>query len=89
MPTIKRVEAKIHLVEHFRADFIKNGINVRSDLEDIPQYRYTSAAPNHWTVSKWISSRFKLQYPGYDVKVYTSTGALASGNMSLATVRGA
>ena len=88
MPTVKCVEAKIRTVEHFRADFMKNGVNVHSRLEGIPQYSFSVAAPNHWTVAKWINDRFKKCYPGFDVKVYTSNGTVAVGNMSLSTVRG-
>lgn len=88
MPKLKSVESKIQTVEGFRADFMKNGVNVKGNMEGIPQYPYSVAAPSHWTVNKWRNSRFKMCYPGFDVKVYTSTGTVAVGNMSLSTVRG-
>ena len=89
MPKVKKVEERIANVEKFfKVSFYKNGVNVRSDKEDIPQYGYSSAAPSSWTIAEWRSNRFKTTYPGYDVKVFLKSGSEAAGNMKLATVRG-
>lgn len=41
---------------------------------------------NSMTVGDW-KSKFKTQYPGYDVVVYKNNGEKASGQTKLATVR--
>lgn len=87
VPTVKCVERKIQQVEHFRADFFKNGVNLRDDKENIPQYPFSAAASGSWTVSEWISKRFKNKYPGYDVRVYTSEGKIADSRMILSNIR--
>lgn len=88
MPKVKVVEDKIASVEKFaRVAFFKNGVNVKGDKEDMPQYRFMVAAPSSWTVAEWRGNRFMAQYPGYDVKVYLKNGAEATGNMKLSTLR--
>lgn len=88
MPKTKVVEDKIQSVEHFPIKFLTPaGIDVRSDKEGIPQYKYSNAAPDSFTVSEWRDKRFRQQYPGYDVKVFMKDGKVASGNMKLANVR--
>ena len=89
MPKVKKVEEKIANVEKFsKVSFYRNGVDVRGDKEDIPQYGYSSAAPSSWTIAAWRSKRFKVTYPGYDVKVFLKNGSEAAGTMKLATVRG-
>ena len=89
MPILKNVEARIESIERFKVAFThtKNGVDVKGNKQDIPQYPYTMAAPGSWTVSEWKSNRFKQFYPGYEVRVYTKAGGLASGNMKLSTIR--
>lgn len=88
MPLLKHVEKKIEQVERFRVDFLQEGINVRGDKQNIPQYPYAMAAPGSWSVAEWKQNRFQQTYPGYDVKVYTKEGLPAAGNMKLTTLRG-
>lgn len=87
MVTIKSAEEKILNVEKFKVSFYKNGINVRSDLRNIPQYPYSKAAHDSWTVAEWIRERFKSNYPGFDVKVYSKENIEVKGNMKLSTIR--
>lgn len=87
MPTVKCVERKIQQIERFRVDFFKNGVNLRDDKTNIPQYSFAVAAPGSWTVSEWISKRFKNKYPGYDARVYTSDGKIADSRMVLSNIR--
>ena len=88
MPLLKNVESKIQSIERFRVAFTKNGVDVKGNKADIPQYSYLVAAQGNWTVSEWINKRFRQLYPGYDVRVFTKNGTIATGNMTLATVRG-
>jgi len=89
MPRVEYVEKTIAQVEKFaRVAFYRNGVDVKGNKEDMPQYRYSVAAPSNWTVAEWKRNRFMSTYPGYDVRVYMKNGAEAVGNMKLATVRG-
>ena len=92
MPKVRTVEEKIARVEQFaQVHFWKNGLNVRSDKEEMPQYGYFSAAPASWTLAEWRRNRFAKTFPGYDVKVYMRGGdgklTEAAGNMKLSTIR--
>ena len=87
MPMLSNVERKIMEVEGFKVAFIQNGADVRGDKSDIPQYSFIKKAPDSWTVNEWIRGRFKQQYSGYDVRVFTKFGVIASGNMKLENVR--
>lgn len=87
MPILSNVERKIMDVEGFKVAFIQNGADVRGDKSDIPQYGYVKKAPDSWTVNEWIKNRFKQEYSGYDVRVFTKAGTAASGNMKLENVR--
>lgn len=88
MPILKNVEAKIEQVERFRVDFLQNGVNVNGTKENIPQYEYSYAAPEDWTVAEWIMKRFHQSYPGYDARVYDKNGLpVTNRNTKLSTIR--
>ena len=92
MARVKTVESKIARVERFpEVHFLRNGVNVRGDKEDMPQYDYSTAAPSSWTLAEWRRNRFWKSFPGYDVKVCMrlANGQLteAAGNMKLSTIR--
>ena len=87
MPMLSNVERKIMEVEGFKVAFIQNGVNVRGDKSDIPQYNYMNKAPDSWTVNEWILNRFNKQYSGYKVRIFTKNGTPAAGNMKLLNVR--
>lgn len=88
MALLKNVELKINQIEGFKVTFVKNGRNVHANLEDIPPYPYMIAAQDNWTVQEWKQKRFSQKYPGYDVRVYDKNGILATGQKTLAKVRG-
>ena len=88
MPTINTVETKIKLVERFpRVAFVWNGVDVKGNKENIPQYKWLTAARGDWTLAEWKRGRFCAQYPGYDVRVFLKNGSIAPGNMKLSTIR--
>lgn len=88
MALLKNVETKIKQVEGFKVTFVKNNRDIRGNLEDIPTYPYAVAAQDNWTVQEWKQKRFSQKYPGYDVRVYDKKGVLATGQKTLATIRG-
>jgi hypothetical protein len=88
MATIGNVERKIRRVEHFEARFLYlDGTDVRSDKEGLPQYPYEVAASGTITIDAWKRGRFRLAFPGYDVKVLDRRGRILPGNTRLSTVR--
>ena len=88
MATIGNVERKIRRVEHFEARFLYlDGTDVRSDKAGLPQYPYEVAAGGMITVDAWKRGRFRMVYPGYEVRVLDRRGRIAPGNTRLSTVR--
>ena len=87
MALLKTVENKIFEVENFHVVFKQNGMNVRSDRENIPQYNKDRAAKGSMTVSEWKQTRFYTQYPGFDVDVLDVYGNVMAGQTLLSTVR--
>ena len=88
MSTVRNVERKIRRIEHFEARFLYlDGTDVRSDKEGLPQFPYEVAGSGDITAETWKQSRFRLTYPGYDVKVLDARHSVVQGNTRLATVR--
>ena len=87
MPTLKTVERKIKSTEGFTVHFLKNGQNVRSDQEGIPQYSYQRRAGNDMTVSEWKNARFYSNYPGYDANVMDKNNQVAHGSTKIENIR--
>lgn len=86
MPKVSIVEKRIFEIEGFQVDIIKDGKNVRGDLQLPKQYEAERMTRNSMTVGDW-KNKFKTQYPGYDAAVYKNDGSKASGQTKLATVR--
>lgn len=86
MPKVSIVEKRIFEVEGFQVDIIKDGKNVRGDLQLPKQYEAERMTRNSMTVGEW-RAKFRTQYPGYDAVLYRNNGDKASGQMKLATVR--
>jgi hypothetical protein len=88
MPSIGNVERRIRRVEHFEARFLYlDGTDVRGDKQGLPQYPYGVAASGAITIDAWKRGRFRLAYPGYEVKVLNRRGRALPGNTRLSTVR--
>lgn len=86
MPKVSIVEKRIFEIEGFQADIIKEGKNVRGDMQLPKQYEAERMTRNSMTVGEW-KNKFKTQYPGYDAVVYKNDGSKASGQTKLSTVR--
>lgn len=87
MPILNNVEARIAMIEHFEVNFMQNGLDVRGDKKDIPQWPYANQSKNDWTVSQW-KGKFSQIYPGYDVVVLDGSGnQVVAGQTKLGTVR--
>lgn len=86
MPKVSIIEKRIFEVEGFQVDIVKEGKNVRSDLQLPKQYAAERMTRNSMTVSDW-RDKFKTQYVGYDAVVYKNDGSKASGQTKLSTVR--
>jgi hypothetical protein len=85
---IRNIEKRIFEVEGFEVKFMQNGKDVRGDLDiNAKQYCADYAAKNSYSVSNWITKRFSVQYPGYDVWVLNGDGTKAKGQAKLSTVR--
>lgn len=88
MVKIENVERRILKVEGFNVCFRHiSGRNVRDDKRNIPQYPYTSAARDSWTVQDWKAKRFRPHYPGFEVDVKYSYDNIAYGQTKLTAVR--
>ena len=89
MPTIKQVEKQILRREGFDVQFRHKQTrkDVSGKLAGIPRYPYTKMAQNKRSVADWKQQRFGQCYPGFDVAVLKSDGAVAQGNTLLSTVR--
>lgn len=88
MAKIKNVERHIWDVEGFAIRFLyRDGTDVRGDKMGLPQYSYERAASNDITVETWKRTRFKQEYPGYEVDVLDGHNQSVQGNTKLANVR--
>ena len=89
MPSVRAVESRIRNVEGFAvAVYWHHGGDVRSDMQrPLPPYRYRQAASGSITVAEWKRTRFRPNYPGFDVEVLDRRGHSVSGNLRLATLR--
>lgn len=86
MPKVSIVEKRIFEIEGFQVDIIKDGRDVRGNMQLPKQYEAERMTRNSMTVGDW-KNKFKMQYPGYDTIVYKNDGSKASGQTKLATVR--
>ncbi|OPX46419.1 hypothetical protein CLHUN_02350 [Ruminiclostridium hungatei] len=86
MPTVAYVEKTIFEIEGVRVDFVKNGKNVRSEVDLPYNYNAKYATMNSANVS-FLKEKLKKQYPGYDFIVYNYNGEIARGNVLLANLR--
>lgn len=86
MPKVSIVEKRIFEIEGFQVDIIKDGKNVRGDLQLPKQYSADRMTRNSMTVVDW-RNKFKTQYPGFDAVVYKNDGNKTSGQTKLSTVR--
>ena len=86
MPRVSYVEKTIYEIEGVRVDFVKNGKNVRSEV-DLP-YNYSASymTKNSANVS-YLKQKLQKQYPGYDFIVYDGKGEIARGNVLLGNLR--
>lgn len=91
MPKTSVVERKIWETEGFWVIITQNvggkERNLRGDKLLPKQYKAIKASKNAFTVAQW-RAKFRLQFPGYDVKVLYADGSVARGNTKLSTVRG-
>ncbi len=89
MATIKSVERRIAAIEGFGVTIRhgRDGRDVRSDKQGIPQYGYERAAKGRMSVKDWRDGRFAQTYPGFEVDVLNSDGRVAHGGTLLVTVR--
>lgn len=88
MPKVENIEKRIRNIEGFDARFMKDGKNVRGDMELVPHYEnYERAAKNDITVKQWKDTRFVGKFPGFEVEVLDADGNAVNGNTKLSTVR--
>ena len=86
MPRTDFVEKTIFNIEGFNVNFMKNGKNLRGEVQQPSKYIANKASKNTYTVSRFID-KLKKQYPGYDFEVLKADGEPADSRMTLATVR--
>ena len=88
MAKIGAIERRIGNVEQFNVRIRHlDGRNVRSDMDNIPQYHFERAARDAMTVADWIEQRFRPSFPGFGVQVLDGNGEVAHGNTLLENVR--
>ncbi len=86
MPKVGWVERTIFELEGIRVDFIKNGKNVRSEVDLPYNYSAEKRTKNSANVAFFIS-KLQKQFMGYDFLVYDGSGNKARGNMLLGNLR--
>ena len=88
MAQMKNVEPRIRRIEGFDvAVRYRTGRNIRDDKGSTPMYGFDRAAPDSVTVARWIKTRFRPSYVGYDVDVCDGYGDAVHGKTLLGTVR--
>jgi hypothetical protein len=89
MATVGRVQKQISKVEGFRVRFLhlRDGRDVRDDMEGVAAYPYELAAKGSMTVEDWERGRFRSYYD-FGVRVLRGDGRTpARGNMRLDNLR--
>ncbi len=86
MPRVSYVEKTIFELEGIKVDFVKNGKNVRGEVDLPVNYNAIYMTKNSANVT-FFKLKLQKQYPGYDFNVYDGYGNIARGNMLLANVR--
>lgn len=86
MPRTDYVERTIFDIEGFRVNFIKNGKNLRGEVQQPYNYSGERATKGTFTVYQFIK-KLKSQFPGYDFEVLKENGESALGMTNLSTVR--
>ncbi len=86
MPKTEYVEKTIYNIEGVNVDFIKDGKNVRNEVQLPNNYKAGKATKNAYSVAQF-KDKLKKQFAGYDFKVYDGNGNVCRGNMLLGTVR--
>jgi hypothetical protein len=86
--TMENAQKHILRVERFSVHIRHpGGRDVNDNRGGVPRYAWKNAAPDDITVEKWKSSRFRPQYPNFEVDVLTADRKPARGNMKLSSVR--
>jgi hypothetical protein len=81
------VEKRIWDVEEFNVYFAHlSGQDVRMERL-VPEYPYESPATDNITVETWKATRFRPNYPGFEVGVLNAEDKDVHGNTMLWTVR--
>lgn len=88
MPRVDRIERRIAEVEGFKVRILRNGVDVRGDL-DLPKHypSYSRKANDSATVAEWKAVRFRSAFVGLDVEVLNGAGDPVHGSTALRTVR--
>jgi hypothetical protein len=88
MTTLATRTREVGDIEGFDIEVIdKNGKAVDLKKNGFPKFNYDRKAKGDMTISEWKANRFKKIYKGYDVNVLKGDGAIANGNLKVATVR--
>lgn len=86
MPKVGYTEKTIKENEGVKVNFMKDGKNVRSEVQLPANYQSGRQTKNAANVN-FLKEKLKKQYPGYDFEVYDGQGKKARGNMLLGTLR--
>lgn len=86
MPRVSFVEKTIFELEGVKVDFVRNGKNVRGEVDLPSNYNAIYMTKNAANVS-YLKQKLQKQYPGYDFWVYNGKGEKARGNVLLGTLR--
>lgn len=87
MPKVENIEKRIYDVEEFEVNILTpDRKNVRGDALLPKQYEANRMTKNSFTVAEW-KSKFKTQFPGYDVEVLDGNGNNVDGHTLLSTIR--
>lgn len=79
MPRVDRIERRIAEVEGFKVRILRNGVDVRGDL-DLPKHypSYSRKANDSATVAEWKAVRFRSAFVGLTSRSSTGPATLCT-----------
>ncbi|OQB14302.1 MAG: hypothetical protein BWY15_01157 [Firmicutes bacterium ADurb.Bin193] len=86
MPKVSFIEKTIYELEGIKVDFVKDGKNLRGDVDLPYNYKGVKMTKNSANVS-FLKDKLKKQYCGYDFWIYDGNGNKARGNLLLGNLR--
>ena len=86
MPKVGYVERTIRNIDGIDVEFMKNKLNVRSEVQLPHNIIHKKSTKDYGNVA-FFKKKLKDMFPGYDFRVLDGLGNVAHGNTLLGTLR--